>query len=94
MLVGGKTETGAGGFDEFRPAFTVALGGAGDFRDAFGDQGPRDDHLWATVLVRLGSFDGRGDGGDVLAVDGDRIPALGNEILLGILTLREHGHGV
>ena len=38
VLVGGKSETGAGGIDEFRAAFAVALGGAGDFRDALADE--------------------------------------------------------
>ena len=94
MLVGGKSETGAGGIDEFRPAFAVALGGAGDFRDAFSDQGLGDDHLRTAVFVLLGGFNRGGDGGDVLAVDGDRVPALGGEILLGILALGELGHGV
>ena len=77
MLVGGKSETGAGGFDEFRTTFAVAFGGAGDFGDAFSDQGLGDDHLRAAVFVLLGGFDGSGDGGDALAVDGDRVPALG-----------------
>ena len=94
MLVGGKAETGAGGVDEFRAAFAVALGGAGDFRDAFADQGLGDDHLRAAVVVRLGLFDGGGDGGEVVAVDGDRVPALGGEIVLGVLALGDVGHGV
>ena len=94
MFVGGKSETGAGAFDEFRTAFAVALGGAGDFRDAFADEGLGDDHLRAAVLVRLGLFDRGGDGGEVVAVDGDRVPALGGEILLRVLALGDVGHGV
>ena len=94
MFVGRKPETGAGGVDEFRPTFAVALGGAGDFGDAFADQRAGDDHLRTAVFVSLGSFNRSSDGGDVLTVDSDRVPALRGEILLRVLALSEHRHGI
>ena len=51
MFVSRKSETGAGGFGEFRSAFTVALGSAGDFRNALADDRLCYDHLRAAVLL-------------------------------------------
>ncbi len=40
-----QAERLARGIDELRAAFAVRLRRAGDFRDAFADQRPRDDEL-------------------------------------------------
>ena len=57
----GQTERLARGIDEFRAAFAVRLGCAGDFGNAFADQRLRDDELRLArrLLRRLERFEER-----------------------------------
>ena len=94
MLVGRQAETRAGGIDELRATFAVALGRAGDFRDALADGGLGDDDFRAAVGLRFCFFQCGGDGLEVVAVDGDRIPILREEVGLGVFALGEVRHSV
>ncbi len=89
----GQAEVFTGFIDEFRAAFTVRLGGAGDFGDAFADECPCNDELrLAGGGLRLLK---RGEE-RLHVVAGDRLHApLGRlEALAGVLALRDLRHGV
>ncbi len=64
------------------------------FRNTFADKCAGDDDLGLVVLVRLGDLEGLGNGLEIVAIDGHRIPALGGEILCGIFALSEFRHRV
>jgi hypothetical protein len=94
VLVGGESETRAGGIHEFGAALAVALGGAFDFGNALGDDGFADDDLRPAVVFVLGAFEGFGDFLDMVAVDHHGVPVLGEEIGFGVLALGDVRHGV
>ncbi len=89
-----KAEPFASFSGELRATFTVPSSCAGDFRDALADCSLRDDDRWLAVVVGLGVSDRFLDRSQIVAVNGDRIPALGDEIRFGIFALRLCCHRV
>ena len=89
-----QAERLARGVHEFRAAFAVRLGGAGDFRDAFPDQRLRDDHLRLAVVALLGLVQRAQERGHVVAIDGLHVPAERLKALAGVLALRRVRHRV
>lgn len=93
VLRGGQAEGSASGVDEFGASFTVSLGGTGDFRDSFADEGLGNDEV-GLALDGLGVGQGGGKRVHVVAIDGLHVPAQRLEAHGGVLILGGIGHRV
>ena len=78
----------------FRAAFAVRLGCSGHFRNAFPDQGVRDDHLRFPVVALLRDIERVEELLHVLAVDFLHVEAVGAEAHPGVFALRFLRHRV
>ena len=94
MRAFGDAETFFSCIDKLGSAFAVALGGAGNFRDAFANEGLGNDDLGFAVVGGFCRFDRGLDGVEIMTVDGHCIPADGGVEGLGVLALRHFGHRI
>ncbi len=72
----------------------MRLRGAGDFRNAFPDQGVRDNHLRLPVVAPLRLLQRAQKRGHVLAVDFLHVEAISLKAFAGVLALRSRRHRV